>query len=67
MDWDTLAAFQFEMIKLKYDLGVLSAFACFYAEYMTYELRPFGNVGPISGLGRGLGLDYDAVAVLGGL
>lgn len=67
MDRDTLTALQFEMVKLKYDLGVLSSFTRLYAEYMTDELRPLGNIGPVRGLGWCFGLDYDAVAILSGL
>ena len=67
VDRHTLATLQFEVIELKYDLGVLSTFTRFYAEYMTYKLRPFGDIGSVRGLGWGFGLNDNAVAILRGL
>jgi hypothetical protein len=67
MDGHGLATLQLNVIKLQRQLGIVARLARLHSDHMAHQFRSLGDLGSVRSLYPRLGLDDDAIAVLGGL
>jgi hypothetical protein len=67
MDRHGFAALQLNAVKLQRQLGILARLARLRGDHMAHQFRSLGNLGSVRSLYRRLGLNYHAIAILGGL
>jgi hypothetical protein len=67
MDRHRFAALQLNAVKLQRQLGILARLAGLRGDHMAHQFRSLGNLGSVRSLYRRFGLDYHAIAILGGL
>jgi hypothetical protein len=66
MDGHGLATLQLNVVKLQRHMGILARLTRLDGEHMAHQLRSLGNLCSVRSLYRRLGLNYHAIAILGG-